>query len=93
VKRNVQISQLLMWIKMLENKFNAGTSHVKVSHWACCKEPHEENGFHYHCCLKLTGVKKWFFSDPIINSYMHTVMSVKLTRTLLVVTIILTFPK
>jgi hypothetical protein len=37
--------------KMLENKFSAGTSKVK--------EPHEENDFHYHCCLKLTGVKKW----------------------------------
>ncbi|CAB4020514.1 Hypothetical predicted protein [Paramuricea clavata] len=45
--------------KMLENEFNAGSSQVKVSHWACCKEPHEENGFHYHCCLKQTGVKKW----------------------------------
>lgn len=44
---------------MLENEFNAGNSQVKVLHWACCREAHEENGFHYHCCLKLTGVKKW----------------------------------
>ena len=44
---------------MLENEFNTGNSQVKVSHWACCKETHEEHGFHYHCCLKLTGVKKW----------------------------------
>ena len=45
--------------KMLENEFNRGNSQVRVSHWACCKENHKENGFHYHCCLKLTGVKKW----------------------------------
>jgi hypothetical protein len=92
---------------MLENEFNAGTSQVKVSHWTCCKEPHEENGLHYHCCLKLTGVKKWLsiknaitkkhdivvITQTIISTYMRTVMSVKLTRTLLIVTIILTFPK
>ena len=44
---------------MLENEFNTGNSKVKVLHWACCKESHTENGFHYHCCLKLTGVKRW----------------------------------
>eukprot|EP00794_Sanderia_malayensis_P000938 gene938-251_t len=44
---------------MLEKEFNSGNSKVKVSHWACCKEMHEADGFHYHCCLKLTGVKKW----------------------------------
>ena len=45
--------------KMLEAEFNAGNSRVKVSHWACCKENHQLGGFHYHCCMKLTGVKKW----------------------------------
>eukprot|EP00794_Sanderia_malayensis_P006582 gene6582-7325_t len=44
---------------MLEKEFNSGNSKVKVSHWACCKEMHEAGGFHYPCCLKLTGVKKW----------------------------------
>ena len=45
--------------KMLEEEFNAGPSAVKVSHWACCKEPHKLSGSHYHCAIKLTGVKKW----------------------------------
>lgn len=45
--------------KMLETEFNFGPSAVKVFHWACCKENHSENGVHYHCSLKLTGVKKW----------------------------------
>ena len=44
---------------MLEEEFNAGTSAVKVKHWACCREPHENGGFHYHCAIKLTGTKKW----------------------------------
>ena len=45
--------------KMLEDEFNSGNGKVKVEHWVCCKESHEQNGFHYHCALKLTGVKKW----------------------------------
>ena len=44
---------------MLEEEFNARTSAVKVTHWACCREPHENDGFHYHCAIKLTGTKKW----------------------------------
>ena len=45
--------------KVIEGEFYGGSSQVKVSHWACCKENHVEGGFHYHCCGKLTGVKKW----------------------------------
>jgi len=45
--------------KMLEEEFNAGSSAVKVEYWACCSEKHQNNGFHYHCALKLTGCKKW----------------------------------
>ena len=46
--------------EMLETEFNRGTSQVKVSHWVCSKEEHQQSGFHYHCCLKLSGVKRWF---------------------------------
>ena len=44
---------------MLQEEFERGNSHVIVLHWACCKEMHERMGFGYHCCIKLTGVKKW----------------------------------
>ena len=44
---------------MIEEKFNCGTSVVKVSHWACCRETHADGGSHYHCAIKLTGVKRW----------------------------------
>lgn len=53
---------------ILEEEFNAGESAVKVKHWACCREPHENGGFHYHCAIKLTGTKKWV-------SVKHRVMS------------------
>ena len=43
--------------EMLETEFNRGTSQVKVSR---SKEEHQQSGFHYHCCIKLSGVKKWF---------------------------------
>ena len=43
----------------LEEEFNAGPGIVKVEYWACCREPHANEGFHYHCSLKLTGSKKW----------------------------------
>ena len=44
---------------MLAAEFNAGTSVVKVDYWACFREEHQNDGFHYHCALKLTGCKKW----------------------------------
>ena len=45
--------------KLLEAEFNADTSVVKVDYWACSGEEHQNDGFHYHCALKLTGCKKW----------------------------------
>ena len=45
--------------KMMEEEFNSGSIQVKVSHWACCNQNHVEGCFHYHCCMKLMGVKKW----------------------------------
>lgn len=48
-----------MFGNMLEREFNTGASKVKVDYWACCQENHKEKGIHYHCALKLTGVKKW----------------------------------
>ena len=32
---------------------------MRVEYWACCREEHAEAGIHYHCCLKLSGSKKW----------------------------------
>ena len=43
----------------VEEEFNAGPGAVKVDYWACCMEPHETEGIHYHCSIKLTGSKKW----------------------------------
>ena len=37
--------------------FNEGTGKVKVEHWACCQEPHENSGVHYHMSLKVSGAK------------------------------------
>ena len=45
--------------EMLEAEFNAGTSAVKGDYWACSREEHQNDDFHYHCALKLTGCKKW----------------------------------
>ena len=56
--------------EMLETEFNKGTSQVKVTHLACSKEEHQQSGFHYHCCLKLSGVKKWFSVKTNITKYM-----------------------
>ena len=44
---------------MLRAAFNKGTSKVNVQYWACCEEKHSDGGIHYHCCLKLTVIKKW----------------------------------
>ncbi|CAB4038817.1 PREDICTED: uncharacterized protein LOC107339053 [Paramuricea clavata] len=39
--------------------FDEGTGKVKVEHWACCQESHENSGVHYHMSLKLDGAKRW----------------------------------
>ena len=39
-------------------EFNMGDYAFKVSHWACCRELHQDWGFHYYCTVKLTGNKK-----------------------------------
>ena len=39
--------------KMLEVEFSTGASVAKVDYWACCREEHENDEFHYHCTLKL----------------------------------------
>jgi len=44
---------------MLKAAFDRGESKVKTQYWACCQEKHANGGYHYHCSLKLTGVKKW----------------------------------
>lgn len=44
----------------IAEEFNVGPGKVKVDYWACCQEPHENGGLHYHCSVKLTGSKKWF---------------------------------
>ena len=45
--------------RSLAEAFNMGNGKVKVIMWACGKENHEDGGEHYHCALKLSGVKKW----------------------------------
>ena len=45
---------------MVAERFNNTTKgHVKVLHWACGLESHADGGFHYHCSVKLNGVKRW----------------------------------
>ena len=53
--------------RMLEREFNAGRSVGKVSHWACCRELHKDGGAHYHCSIKLTGLKKWWMVKEAIQ--------------------------
>ena len=45
--------------KQVATYFDEGTGKVKVEHWACCQEPHENSGVHYHMSLKLDGAKRW----------------------------------
>ena len=63
-----------------EAEFNAGITIFKVDYWACSVEEHQNDDFHYHCALKLTGCKKWLsvknksqvnFSDK--HNFYHSV--------------------
>ena len=39
--------------------FDSGSGKVKVEHWACCLEHHQDGGEHYHMSVKLSGPKRW----------------------------------
>ena len=45
--------------KCMKKHFNKGSGKVKVQHWACSREKHQNGGDHYHVSLKLTGAKRW----------------------------------
>jgi len=44
---------------MLHREMDRGESKSKVKYWACCMEQHTEGGFHYHCVILMSDVKKW----------------------------------
>ena len=43
----------------VRDAFNHGSGKVTVQHWVCSRENHEDGGQHYHCSVKLDGVKRW----------------------------------
>ena len=45
--------------KCIKSNFNKGSGKVKVQHWACSHETHQNGGNHCHVALKLTGPKRW----------------------------------
>lgn len=38
-----------------------------VDHWACCEEPHEVAGYHYHLAIKLKKPRRW----PTVRSILQ----------------------
>ena len=45
--------------KCIKKHFNSGSQKVKVQHWVCAQEKHQNHGKNYHVALKLTGPKCW----------------------------------
>ena len=39
--------------------FSQGLSKIKVPHWACCLESHQNGVDHYHVAVELSGSKRW----------------------------------
>jgi len=54
-----KIPSRLFFGKALTSAFNAGKARAKVKQWAVCLENHQDGTKHYHCCMLLTGPKKW----------------------------------
>ena len=54
--------------KCIKKDFNSGSGKVKVQHWACAKEKHQDGGVHYPVALKLTGPKRWKSVKESISS-------------------------
>lgn len=54
--------------KCIKSHFNKGSGKVKVQHWACSLEKHQNGGDHFHVALKLTGPKRWKSVKESISS-------------------------
>ena len=64
----------------------------KVDYWACYRQKYQNDGFHYHCALKLTSCKKWLSAKYRIagkpgiqvnfddKHNLHKGMSIKVTK-------------
>ncbi len=44
---------------MLHREMDRGDAKAKVKYWACCMERHANGGYHYHCAILMSDVKKW----------------------------------
>ena len=53
--------------KCIKKHFNSGSGKVKVQHWACAKEKHQNGGIHYHVALKLIDLRRWRSVKEIIS--------------------------
>ena len=50
--------------------FDSGSGKVKVEHWACCLEQHQDGGEHYHMSVKLSGTRRWkSVKDRVFESH------------------------
>ena len=45
--------------KVIEDAFNQAYGAGTVLYWCCSMEPHQGEGFHYHCCVKLLKSRKF----------------------------------
>ena len=45
------------FVKCIKKHLESGSGEVKVKHWACAKEKHQNGGVYYHVALTLTGIK------------------------------------
>ena len=54
-----QFTSKQLFANAVVEAFSQGKSKEHVLHWACGKEEHKEEGFHYHMAIKLSGNKVW----------------------------------
>ena len=55
----LEVPSCLSFSELVLDGFNSGKSTRHVQEWACCKEPHQDGGVHYHMAVKLSGTRRW----------------------------------
>ena len=40
---------------------------IEILHWVCCKEKHQEAGFHYHMAVKLKERRRWLLVRKMLQ--------------------------
>ena len=81
-----QFTSKQLFANAVVEAFSQGKSKEHVLHWACGKEVHKEEGFHYHMAIKLSGNKVWLSAKRyLLEKYLYILLTRSTTTTIVLI--------